>query len=84
MEKPEHYIWRSREVARLLSLVESERRYYEDILTILPVPVAIVQASGRFLSANRAFLQSQQISIAELSALSVARVLPNVPLLAGV
>lgn len=84
MEKSEHYIWRSREVARLLSLVESERRYYEDILTILPVPVAIVRASGQFLSANRAFLQSRQITIAELSALNMTRVLPGVPVVPGV
>lgn len=83
MEKSENYIWRSREVARLLSLVESERRYYEDILTILPVPVAIVNSRGQFLSANRAFLQSQQTSIAELGALSMARLLPGVPIVAG-
>lgn len=83
MEKSEHYIWRSREVARLLSLVESERRYYEEILTILPVPVAIVQASGQFISANRSFLKSQKISIAELSALNMARVLPAVPKVPG-
>ncbi len=83
MEKSEHYTWRSREVARLLSLVESERRYYEEILTILPVPVAIVQASGQFISANRSFLQSQKISIAELSALNMARVLPAVPVVPG-
>jgi CheY-like chemotaxis protein len=79
MEKSEHSIWRSREVARLLSLVESERRYYEDILTILPIPVAIVRASGEFQSANRAFLQAQQLNIAELSVLPLARVLPGVP-----
>lgn len=83
MEKSENYIWRSREVARLLSLVESERRYYEDILTILPVPVAIVNSRGQFLSANRAFLQSQRISIAELGALTMARLLPAVPVVAG-
>jgi CheY-like chemotaxis protein len=83
MEKSENYIWRSREVARLLSLVESERRYYEDILTILPIPVAILNASGQFLSANRALLQSQRLTMAELGVLTLARVLPAVPLAAG-
>lgn len=84
MEKPENYIWQSREVARLLSLVESERRYYEEILTILPVPVAVVRANGQFLSANRSFLQSQKLNITELGALNIARVLPQVPVLPGV
>ncbi len=84
MEKSEHQLWPSREVARLLSLVETERRYYEDVLAVLPVPVAIVQAGGKFVSANRAFLQSRQIKMAELAALSLPRLLPGVPLEPGV
>jgi two-component system cell cycle sensor histidine kinase/response regulator CckA len=79
MEKSENYLWPSREVARLLSLVEADRRYYEDILTVLPVPVAIVKAHGQFVSANRAFLRQQQLKITELGALSLPRVLPAVP-----
>ena len=79
MEKSENHLWPSREVARLLSLVEADRRYYEDILTVLPVPVAIVKAHGQFVSANRAFLRQQQLKITELGALSLPRVLPAVP-----
>lgn len=84
MEKSENHLWPSREVARLLSLVEGERRYYEDILSVLPVPVAIVQAGGKFVSANRAFLQSRNLKMSELAALSLPRVLPAVPAEPGV
>jgi CheY-like chemotaxis protein len=78
MEKSENHLWPSREVVRLLSLVAADRRYYEDILTVLPVPVAIVKAHGQFVSANRAFLRQQQLKITELGALSLPRVLPAV------
>jgi signal transduction histidine kinase/ActR/RegA family two-component response regulator len=43
------------EVARLLSLVESERRYFQEMVAGLPVPVATVDANLSFTSANRAF-----------------------------
>jgi len=45
----------TRDVARLLSLVESERRYFQEIVASLPVPVATVSSDLSFTSANRAF-----------------------------
>lgn len=45
----------TRDVARLLSLVESERRYFQEIVANLPVPVATVSSDLAFTSANRAF-----------------------------
>jgi CheY-like chemotaxis protein/PAS domain-containing protein len=47
--------WRAKEVARLLSLVESERRYFQDILANLPAAVAIISADLSVLISNRSF-----------------------------
>ena len=55
MERMDTELWRAREVARLLSLVEAERRYYQEILAILPAPVAILSKDLAIVSANRAF-----------------------------
>jgi CheY-like chemotaxis protein/PAS domain-containing protein len=47
--------WKSKEVARLLALVETERRYWQEIVSTLPVPLAILSSNLFVLSANRAF-----------------------------
>ncbi|MBI4903426.1 MAG: response regulator [Acidobacteria bacterium] len=47
--------WSAKDVARLLALVESEKRYYQDILTMFPVPAAVVARDLSFLSVNREF-----------------------------
>jgi two-component system, cell cycle sensor histidine kinase and response regulator CckA len=83
MERSENHHWRSREVARLLSLLESERRYYEDILTLLPFPIAIVETSGQIASANRAFLRHFSLRAADLSLANVHRLLPTLQLTPG-
>ena len=50
--------WKGREVARLLALVETERRYYQEIVTSLPVGLAVVSRQGELQSANRSFRQT--------------------------
>ena len=50
--------WKGREVARLLALVETERRYYQEIVTSLPVGLAVVSRQGEIQSANRSFRQT--------------------------
>ncbi len=47
--------WKPNEVARLLALVETERRYYQDLFSALPVAVAVLEASGAFVATNREF-----------------------------
>lgn len=47
--------WSAKDVARLLALVESEKRYYQDILTLFPVPAAVVGRDLTLLSVNREF-----------------------------
>lgn len=57
MERAEFDNWRPREVARLLSLVETERRYYQEIVSCLPSSILIVGGDLRIVSANRSFRQ---------------------------
>jgi CheY-like chemotaxis protein len=47
--------WKSKEVARLLALVETERRYYQEMVAGLPVNVAVVDESLGLVAANRVF-----------------------------
>ena len=49
--EPEH--WKGREVARLLALVEAERRYYQEIVAGIPVGLLIVSSDLAVISSNR-------------------------------
>jgi two-component system cell cycle sensor histidine kinase/response regulator CckA len=55
MDRASHSLWNAKDVARLLALVESERRYFAEITADLPVPVAIVSPELDLLLTNRAF-----------------------------
>jgi CheY-like chemotaxis protein len=57
MERRDFDHWKGREVARLLALVETERRYYQEMVATLPVPLAVLGADRIVASANRAFRQ---------------------------
>src|SRR5579884_2650366 len=54
MERVELEQWKGREVARLLALVESERRYYQEIVASLPVGLLVVAPDLTIASSNRA------------------------------
>ncbi len=45
--------WKAREVARLLALVETERRYYQEIVAALPVGLLILSSDLSIVSSNR-------------------------------
>ena len=48
VERTDFEQWKAREVARLLALVETERRYYQEMVATLPVAlVVLAAASGR-------------------------------------
>jgi signal transduction histidine kinase len=53
MERADLEQWKAREVARLLALVETERRYYQDIIAALPVGLLVLSKDLSILSANR-------------------------------
>ena len=54
MERADLEQWKAREVARLLALVETERRYYQEITATLPVGLVVVSSDLSIVSANRA------------------------------
>jgi CheY-like chemotaxis protein len=58
MDRPERDLWKPVEVARLLALVETERRYYQEIIATLPVALATVSSGYWLLSTNRTFRQT--------------------------
>src|ERR1700683_5508134 len=46
--------WRGREVARLLALVETQRRYYQEIVASIPVGLLVLSTDLSILLANGA------------------------------
>ena len=54
MERADLEQWKAREVARLLGLVETERRYYQEIAASIPVGVLVLSPDLAIISANRA------------------------------
>jgi two-component system cell cycle sensor histidine kinase/response regulator CckA len=54
MERAELEQWKGREVARLLALVESERRYYQEIVAAIPVGLLVLSHDFSIVSSNRA------------------------------
>ena len=54
MERADLEQWKAREVARLLALVETERRYYQEIVATIPVGLLVLSSELSIISANRA------------------------------
>ncbi len=55
MERADFEQWKPKEVARLLALVETERRYYQEIVANVPVSLLIVGPNLQAISSNRQF-----------------------------
>lgn len=69
--------WKGREVARLLALVETERRYYQEIIAALPVGLAVVSRDGAIQSANRAFRHTFGLKSEDVRRRTVDQLLPG-------
>jgi len=54
MERTDLDQWKSREVARLLALVERQRRYYQEIVSSLPVGLLVLSSDLVVILANAA------------------------------
>jgi PAS domain S-box-containing protein len=54
MERTDFDQWRGREVARLLALVETQRRYYQEIVASIPVGLLVLSTDFSILLANGA------------------------------
>jgi two-component system cell cycle sensor histidine kinase/response regulator CckA len=77
MERLELEHWKRKEVARLLSLVETERRYYQEMLAALPAPLVVLSADRSVVSANRAFRQAFGLRADELHGKTIEQILPS-------
>lgn len=69
--------WKAKEVARLLTLVENDRRYYQEILTSLPIPVAVVGRELNLVMVNRAFRWSFQLKHDDLGEKRFTDLIPH-------
>ena len=74
MDRTDLEQWKPKEVARLLALVESERRYYQDMVALLPTPLAVVSSDASLAWANRAFRQTFNVRSDELRRRSLQQI----------
>lgn len=77
MERSDFESWNGREVARLLALVENQRRYYQDMVAGLPVGLAVLAADRKVVSANRAFRQAFGLRVEDLRGKTIEQILPS-------
>lgn len=77
MERTDFEQWKAREVARLLALVETERRYYQEMVASLPVALVVLSAERSIVSANRAFRQAFGRRREDLRRLTIDQILPS-------
>lgn len=78
MDRVEFDIWTAKEVARILTLVENETRYYQEILALVPVPLAVVSRQLRLTSVNRAFRRSFHLKHEETGPRRLDEFIPSV------
>ncbi|HVO99693.1 MAG TPA: response regulator [Bryobacteraceae bacterium] len=77
MERQDLEQWKAKEVARLLALVETERRYYQEMVAMLPVALVVLTSDRRISSANRAFRQTFGLRSSELHGKTIDQILPS-------
>jgi hypothetical protein len=77
MERQDLEQWKAKEVARLLALVETERRYYQEMVAMLPVALVVLSADRHISSANRAFRQTFGLRSSDLRGKTIDQILPS-------
>lgn len=76
MERADLQHWKAREVARLLALVETERRYYQEIVSTVPIGLLVLSRDLTVLSANRAFRRTFGVKSQDVVRRPLEEVLP--------
>lgn len=77
MERTDFEQWKAKEVARLLALVETERRYYQEMVASLPVALVVLSQDRSIVSANRAFRHTFGVRSEDLRRKSIEQILPS-------
>jgi PAS domain S-box-containing protein len=75
MERSDFESWTGKDVARLLALVENQRRYYQDMVAGLPVGLVVLSANRTVVSANRAFRHTLGLSLEDLRGKTIEQIL---------
>lgn len=81
MERTDFDQWKAREVARLLALVESQRRYYQEVVVLLPVALVVLSADRQVISANRSFCRMFGLRNEDLQRKSIDQIVPSAELI---
>jgi nitrogen-specific signal transduction histidine kinase len=77
MERVDFEQWKPKEVARLLALVEGGRRYYQNLVAALPIPLIVLAPDRSVVFANRAFRQVFGLRAEDLGRMSIDQILPS-------
>lgn len=77
MERIDLEFWTPRDVAKLLTLVENEKRYFQEIIAALPIGIAVTGNDTSLLSVNRAFRRYFDLTHEEAARISLADLLPD-------
>jgi signal transduction histidine kinase/ActR/RegA family two-component response regulator len=77
MQKTEQELWRPRDVARLLSLVEAEKRYYQEMMAVLPAGLGVFTPGGALAASNRAFRRMLGVEAERREEAVLASLLPT-------
>ena len=81
MDRTDFEQWKGREVSRLLALVETERRYYQEMVATLPVAIAVLSGDRSIVLANRAFRQMFGLRGDEVRRKQIEQILPSAELI---
>lgn len=77
MDRTDFEQWKAREVARLLALVETERRYYQEMVASLPVALVVLAQDRAIISANRAFRHLFNLRSEEMRRKTIEQIIPS-------
>ena len=83
MDRADLERWTGRDVARLLALVENERRYYQELIARAPLGLALASNQGDILSSNRAARRLLRLSADQLRNRNIAELLNSPEIAAG-
>ena len=77
MNRREQEMWSPREVARLLSLLEAERRYYQEIMAAVPSGLGIIGPDATVQISNRALRNMFHLDPLTMGDPPVEQILPS-------
>ena len=77
MERTDLEQWKAKEVARLLAFVgETERRYYQEMVAMLPVPL-VVLSEDRGVSCESRIWQTFNLKSKDMRGKTIEQILPS-------